>query len=161
PGAVGALPRGRRCPGSALGRDAADPGDGFGRDGNECRAAECMAARLGPVPHVAEPDQLCPHQRHGRRPAAAQRGANYAAAGRLTRDPSLNLPPPPVLPELPQPKPVAVNPFNAYQVQVSGNNVNFYNFAMAHLRTLPGVESATPQQINPGGTSYVLVQYKG
>ena len=32
---------------------------------------------------------------------------------------------------------------------------------MAHLRTLPGVQSATPQQINPGGTSYVLVQYRG
>jgi hypothetical protein len=32
---------------------------------------------------------------------------------------------------------------------------------MAHLRTLPGIESATPQQINPGGTSYVLVQYHG
>ena len=44
---------------------------------------------------------------------------------------------------------------------MSGNNVNFYNFAMAHLRTLPGVQSATPQQINPGGTSYILVNYKG
>jgi len=32
---------------------------------------------------------------------------------------------------------------------------------MAHLRTLPGIESATPQQINPGGTSYVLVNYHG
>ena len=32
---------------------------------------------------------------------------------------------------------------------------------MAHLRTLPGIESATPQQINPGGTSYVLVTYNG
>ena len=28
-------------------------------------------------------------------------------------------------------------------------------------RTIPGVESATPQQINPGGTSYILVTYKG
>ena len=32
---------------------------------------------------------------------------------------------------------------------------------MAHLRTLPGIESATPQQINPGGTSYILVAYHG
>jgi hypothetical protein len=32
---------------------------------------------------------------------------------------------------------------------------------MAHLRTLAGVQSATPQQINPGGTSYILVTYKG
>jgi hypothetical protein len=50
---------------------------------------------------------------------------------------------------------------NAYQVQVSGSDVNIYNFAMAHLRTLPGIASATPQQINPGGTSYILVTYRG
>lgn len=88
--------------------------------------------------------------------------AQALATGRLTRDPSLNLPPPPVLPELPLAKPpVSANAANAFQVQVSGNNVTVYNFAMAHLRTLPGITSATPQQINPGGTSYVLVQYKG
>jgi hypothetical protein len=32
---------------------------------------------------------------------------------------------------------------------------------MAHLHTIAGVQSAIPQQINPGGTSYVLVGYKG
>jgi len=58
-------------------------------------------------------------------------------------------------------KPVAVNVVNSFQVQVSGKNVNFYNFAMAHLRTIAGVQSASPQQINPGGTSYILVTYKG
>ena len=26
---------------------------------------------------------------------------------------------------------------------------------------MPGIDSATPQQINPGGTSYVLVAYHG
>ena len=88
--------------------------------------------------------------------------AQALAAGRLTRDPSLNLPPPPVLPTLPEAKPVApVSAVNSFQIQVSGKNVNFYNFAMAHLRTIPGVESSTPQQINPGGTSYILVTYKG
>ena len=46
-------------------------------------------------------------------------------------------------------------------MQISGSDVNVYNFAMAHLRTLPGVASATPQQINPTGTSYVLVAYRG
>jgi len=84
------------------------------------------------------------------------------AAGRLDRDESLNLPPPPVI-ELP-PAEVSAAPTNlanAYQVQVTGKNVNFYNFAMAHLRTLPGVEAATPQQINPGGTSYILVRFRG
>ena len=84
------------------------------------------------------------------------------AAGRLQRDESLNLPPPPII-ELPVVEaPVTqVNLTNAYQVQVTGKNVNFYNFAMAHLRTLPGIESAVPKQINPGGTSYILVKYKG
>ena len=86
--------------------------------------------------------------------------AQALAAGQLTRDPSLNLPPPPVLPTLPEVK-APVPQFNSFQVQVSGKNVNFYNFAMAHLRTTPGIQSATPQQINPGGTSYILVQYKG
>ncbi len=88
--------------------------------------------------------------------------AEALAAGRLERDTSLNLPPPP-LPELPVVEaPVTpVNLSNAYQVQVTGKNVNFYNFAMAHLRTLAGVDSAMPQQINPGGTSYILVRYRG
>lgn len=88
--------------------------------------------------------------------------AQALAAGQLTRDSSLDLPPPPVLPQLAEAKPVApVNQFNSFQIQVTGKNVNFYNFAMAHLRTLPGLQSATPQQINPGGTSYILVTYKG
>ena len=83
------------------------------------------------------------------------------AAGMLERDPSLDLPPPPLI-ELPPEEVVAapVNVANAYQVQIGGD-VNVYNFAMAHLRTLAGVESASPQQINPGGTSYVLVRYRG
>jgi hypothetical protein len=91
--------------------------------------------------------------------------AQAMASGRLNRDSSLDLPPPPTLPPLPvQQKPVATAPantVNSFQVQVTGKNVNFYNFAMAHLHTLPGVESATPQQINPGGTSYILVRFKG
>jgi hypothetical protein len=85
-------------------------------------------------------------------------------AGALSRDPSLNQPPPPPMPELPpEVKPVvkAQSTSNAYQVQVTGTDVTMYNFAMAHLRTLAGVESATPQQINASGTSYILVKYRG
>jgi hypothetical protein len=84
------------------------------------------------------------------------------AEGRLSRDPSLNTPPPPAQEapaQVPPPKPA--NLVNAFQVQVTGNDVIVYNFAMAHLRTLPGVDSATPQLINPSGTSYVLVAYRG
>ena len=90
--------------------------------------------------------------------------AQALADGRLTRDPSLNLPPPPVqeLPvQAPPPAAKATSVANDYQVQVVGNDVNVYNFAMAHLHTLSGVQSATPQQINPGGTSYILVAYHG
>ncbi len=88
--------------------------------------------------------------------------SNALAAGRLVRDSSLDLPPPPALPQIVEEKPAApANLANSFQVQVTGKNVNFYNFAMAHLRTLPGVESATPQQINAGGTSYILVKYRG
>jgi hypothetical protein len=84
------------------------------------------------------------------------------AAGRLERDSSLDLPPPPVLP-LPVEVPVArpVNVANMYQVQITGSDVNVYNFAMAHLRTLPGIQSVSPQLINPVRTSYVLVAYRG
>jgi hypothetical protein len=86
--------------------------------------------------------------------------AEALAAGKLSRDPSLNLPPPPAqIAPLAPPKPA--NIVNAYQVQVTGSDVLVYNFAMAHLRTLAGVDSATPQQINPGGTSYILVAYHG
>ncbi|HUP67808.1 MAG TPA: heavy-metal-associated domain-containing protein, partial [Sphingomicrobium sp.] len=89
--------------------------------------------------------------------------AQALAAGRLERDNSLNLPPPPVqeLPVEAPPPAAAVTASNAFQVQITGKDVAVYNFAMAHLRTLQGIESATPQAINPGGTSYVLVSFKG
>jgi hypothetical protein len=84
------------------------------------------------------------------------------AAGALARDPSLNQPPPPPLPEEPVEKPTVTAPTtNSFQVQVTGKDVNVYNFAMAHLKTVPGVNSATPQLINPSGTSYILVAYHG
>ncbi len=84
------------------------------------------------------------------------------AAGALARDPSLNEPPPPPLPEQPVEKPTVTAPTtNSFQVQVTGKDVNVYNFAMAHLKTIPGVDSATPQLINPKGTSYILVAYHG
>jgi hypothetical protein len=86
------------------------------------------------------------------------------AAGRLQRDPTLDIPAPPPLPEevVEAPPPAAARPQGfAYQVQIAANNVNTYNFAMAHLRTLPGIDQVIPQSINPSGTSYVLVSYRG
>ena len=89
--------------------------------------------------------------------------ATALAAGRLQRDPTLDLPEPPPLPEEvveEEPSPAQAPRF-AYQVQITARDVNVYNFAMAHLRTLPGIEQVTPQLINPEGTSYVLVSYRG
>jgi len=89
--------------------------------------------------------------------------AGALAAGALVRDRSLDLPPPPLPAELESEAPrVQIEaPANSYQVQITGRDVRTYNFAMAHLRTLGGVTSATPQQINPEATSYVLVTYRG
>lgn len=89
--------------------------------------------------------------------------AQALAAGALARDPSLNLPPQPVIELPPEEKEVAkpATTNNSFQVQVTGGDVSVYNFAMAHLRTLAGIDSATPQQINQSGTSYILVSYHG
>ena len=83
------------------------------------------------------------------------------AAGRLQRDSTLDLPLTPPLPEEVVEVPPAQQQGNAFQVQIAATNVNTYNFAMAHLRTLPGMSQVIPQSINPSGTSYVLVSYKG
>lgn len=89
--------------------------------------------------------------------------ADALAAGMLQRDPSLDLPPPPIEEIIEEEEaPEQQGPAgNAFQVQVVGRDVNSYNFAMAHLRTMAGITSASPQQINPGGTSYILVNYTG
>lgn len=84
------------------------------------------------------------------------------AAGKLSRDPSLNQPAPPPMPVEEPVETAPVNTSNSVQVQISAaGDVNIYNFAMAHLRTLGGIQSATPQLINPTGVSYVLVTYQG
>jgi hypothetical protein len=87
---------------------------------------------------------------------------NALVAGRLERDSSLNLPAPPPLPVEEKPVAAPANANNSFQVQINASgDVNIYNFAMAHLRTLGGVVSATPQLINPTGVSYVLISYHG
>ena len=88
------------------------------------------------------------------------------AAGRLVRDPTLDIPEPPPRPEEEVEEDTGPDQSGqpagaAYQVQISVTNLNAYNFAMAHLRTLAGIEQVIPQSINPTGTSYVLVSYRG
>ena len=84
------------------------------------------------------------------------------AAGQLQRDPTLDIPAPPPLPVEEVAAPTQAQSLgNPFQVQIAANNVNTYNFAMAHLRTLSGMVQVIPQSINPSGTSYVLVGYHG
>jgi hypothetical protein len=85
-------------------------------------------------------------------------------AGMLVRDNSLDIPEPPPLPqeEIEEVAPAKQEaPAYAFQVQIQAKNVNVYNFAMAHLRTTPGIEQVDPIVINPTGTSYVTVSYRG
>lgn len=92
------------------------------------------------------------------------------AAGRLVRDPTLDIPEPPPIPvqeeeedEQRQQRDQREDSGQTwvYQVQIVAPNVNVYNFAMAHLRTIGGVQQVNPIAINPSGTSYVHVTFRG
>lgn len=97
--------------------------------------------------------------------------ASALAAGRLVRDPTLDIPEPPPLPveEIEEQVEADARSRSAqasaqpwvYQVQIVAPNVSVYNFAMAHLRTIGGVEQVAPIAINPTGTSYVHVTFRG
>jgi len=89
--------------------------------------------------------------------------AEALAAGRLVRDPSLDIPLPPPPPEeiVEEAPPPTQGRTWTYQVQIVSPEVNIYNFAMAHLRTTSGVKQVVPVAINPGGISYVNVTYQG
>ena len=83
--------------------------------------------------------------------------ADAFAAGRLRRDPSLNQPPPPPLPEeeLPDRAPVT------YTIQVVAPNAATYNSALAHLRAVPGVDGVQQMNIALGSVSNFFVSYRG
>ena len=57
-----------------------------GGTGDQRRAAQPLAAGLGPVPHLAKPDRLCPGQRAWGRPAAGQRRPDPASRPRLVAE---------------------------------------------------------------------------
>ena len=116
---------------------------------------------------AANSEGLLPMMREGVRRMDALFGAALAA-GRLERDPTLNIPEPPPPPEeeVEEEEPQQRQPGETgqtwvYQVQIVAPNVNVYNFAMAHLRTVGGVQQVSPVAINPTGTSYVHVTYRG
>ena len=86
--------------------------------------------------------------------------ADALAGGRLIRDRTLDIPEPPPPPVVEEAPVAQAQPWT-YQVQIVSPDVNIYNFAMAHLRTAPGVTQVVPVSINPGGVSYVNVTYSG
>ena len=89
------------------------------------------------------------------------------AAGQLQRDPSLNIPEPPPLPEeLTEEAPKqdeagAENKPWSYQVQIVSPDPQIYNFAVAHIRTLSNVDQTQIIGVNIGGISYVHVSFRG
>jgi hypothetical protein len=85
--------------------------------------------------------------------------AQAFAAGHLTRDSSLNLPPPP--PPPPSEETEISAPPATVQVQVVSPNAITYNYALAHLRTIPGVDRVDQVNIAIGGLSNFQVTYRG
>ena len=86
--------------------------------------------------------------------------AQAFAAGRLQRDPTLNLPePPPPPPE--EEEEQAQRPPVSYQVQVVAPNAVTYNSALAHLRAVPGVTTVQQVNIALGDVSNFFVAYRG
>jgi hypothetical protein len=86
------------------------------------------------------------------------------STGQLQRDPSLDMPEPPPLLEETTDDSKADQDKNkpwTYQVQIVSPDAQVYNFAVAHLRTLDGVEQAQIMAVNIGGISYVHVSYRG
>ena len=88
-------------------------------------------------------------------------------AGRLERDPTLDIPEPPPVPELPveeaprENRTTTADRLWTYQVQIVSPDAQIYNFAVAHIRTLGGVEQAQVMGVNIGGISYVHVGFRG
>ena len=85
--------------------------------------------------------------------------ATAFAAGRLQRDPTLNIPEPPPPPpeEVPEEQRAPTN----YQVQVVAPNAVTYNSALAHLRAVPGVTMVQQVNIALGDVSNFFVAYRG
>jgi hypothetical protein len=83
-------------------------------------------------------------------------------AGRLRRDPTLNLPEPPPPPpeEEEEDARQAIAP-TTYRVGVAAANAATYNSALAHLRAVPGVTRVQQVNIALGDVSYFFVSYRG
>ncbi|MGI8705588.1 MAG: heavy-metal-associated domain-containing protein [Sphingomicrobium sp.] len=87
--------------------------------------------------------------------------AEAFAAGRLQRDPTLNLPEPPPPPPEEVEEEEAQRPASTYRVQVAAPNAATYNSALAHLRAAPGVQNVDQLNIALGNISNFVVSYRG
>ena len=96
------------------------------------------------------------------REGAQRMDALYAAAlaaGRLQRDPTLIIPePPPVIEEEEEEEESDVR---TYGVQVYSPDAQTWNYAVATLRVMPGVQSVSPRNIEIGGISSLSMTVRG
>jgi hypothetical protein len=81
-------------------------------------------------------------------------------AGALERDSTLNEPPPPPPPPAPE-QPAQPQAAQTVNVQVVSPNALTYNYALAHLRTIPGIDSVQQVNIAIGDVSNFIVTYHG
>ena len=81
-------------------------------------------------------------------------------AGGLERDSTLNQPPPPPPPPAPE-QPAQPQAAQTVNVQVVSPNALTYNYALAHLRTIPGIDSVQQVNIAIGDVSNFIVSYHG
>ncbi len=84
------------------------------------------------------------------------------AAGFLQRDPTLNQPepPPPPPPEEAEEEDKEATT-SSFQIHLAAANALTYNSALAHLRTVPGVERVDQINIAIGAVSNFTVRYRG
>jgi len=127
-------------------------------------ATATFVARHGPDGQVVGSFQLSGTDLQSLMNAGVQRmDQMFSAAfsgGALQRDSTLNEPPPPPPPPAPE---QAAQPQAAMvvNVQVVSPNALTYNYALAHLRTIPGIDSVQQVNIAIGDVSNFVVSYRG
>ena len=127
-------------------------------------ATATFVARHGPDGQVVGSFQLSGADLQSLMNAGVQRMDQLFAgafdAGALERDSTLNQPPPPPPPPAPE-EPAQPQAAMTLNVQVVSPNALTYNYALAHLRTIPGVDSVQQVNIAIGDVSNFIVSYHG
>jgi hypothetical protein len=88
--------------------------------------------------------------------------ASALAAGIIRGDPSLIIqPPPPVEEESEQPEPRATGPASVVQLLLAAPDGAALSAGIAQIRSISGVDAVTERSLAIGGTSSLLVTYRG